>query len=216
MPLSERSSGARAAQNPLPPKLAALVREFWWLALLALALYLALILYTYYQADPGWSHSTGAATVHNAGGRIGAWIADVMLYVFGLSAWWWVVFCAVLVWWEFRRIEGAPQASRADRRSYAVAASGFAVVLAASSGIEAVRLYSLKAALPYLPGGILGAVIGGNLAQALGFTGGTLILILLLAAGLSLFSGISWLTVIERLGGWAETAYLFLIQKLQE
>ncbi len=216
MPLSERSSGARAAQNPLPPKLAALVREFWWLALLALALYLALILHTYHQDDPGWSHSTDVATIHNAGGRIGAWISDVMLYVFGLSAWWWVVFCAVLVWWGFRRIEGAPPASQPDRGPYAVAAAGFAVVLAASSGIEAVRLYSLKAALPHLPGGVLGTVIGGNLAQALGFTGGTLILILLLAAGLSLFSGISWLTVIERLGGWAETAYLLLMQKLQE
>ncbi len=216
MPLSERSSGARAAQNPLPPKLAALVREFWWLALLALAVYLVLILLTYHKADPGWSHSTDVTTIHNAGGRIGAWVSDVMLYVFGLSAWWWVVFCAALVRWGFRRIEGVPQSSLADRRSYVVAVAGFAVVLAASSGIEAVRLYSLKAALPHVPGGILGAVVGGNLAQALGFTGGTLILILLLAAGLSLLSGVSWLTVIEKLGGWAETAYLFLQQKLQE
>ena len=216
MPLSERSSGARAAQNPLPPKLAALVREFWWLAMFALALYLALILFTYHKADPGWSHSADVTFIHNSGGRIGAWISDVMLYVFGLSAWWWVVFCAVLVWWGFRRIEGAPQASQTDHRPYTVAATGFAVVIAASSGVEAVRLYSLKAALPHMPGGVLGAVIGGNLAQALGFTGGTLILILLFAAGMSLFSGISWLTVIERLGGWAETAYLFLTQKLQE
>jgi len=211
--LSEKSSGARAARNPFPPKLAALIREFWWLALLGLALYLALILYTYHQADPGWSRSASVAVIHNAGGRIGAWIADVMLYLFGLSAYWWVVFCAALVWRGFRRIEGAP---RADHGSYAVAATGFAVVLAASSGIETVRLHSLKAALPHAPGGILGAVIGDNLEQALGFTGGTLILLLLFAAGLSLFSGVSWLTVIERLGGWAETAYGFLVQKLQE
>ena len=55
MLLSEKTS-ARAARNPLPPKLAALVREFRWFALLGLALYLALILYTYDRADPGWSH----------------------------------------------------------------------------------------------------------------------------------------------------------------
>jgi S-DNA-T family DNA segregation ATPase FtsK/SpoIIIE len=141
-------------------------------------------------------------------------MADVMLYVFGLSAYWWVVFCAVLVWWGFRRIEGAQRST--DRRPYAIAAIGFAIVLAASSGIEAIRLHSLKAALPHAPGGILGAVIGEGLAQALGFTGSTLVLLMLFTAGLSLFTSVSWLAVIERLGGWVETTYLFLMRKLQE
>ena len=131
--LSEKTS-ARAATNPLPPKLAALVREFWWLALLGLALYLVLILYTYSKADPGWSHSTTVDAIHNAGGRVGAWLADVLLYVFGLSAYWWIVLCGVLVWWGFHRIEGMHES---DRRSYVVATVGFAVVLFASSGLEA-------------------------------------------------------------------------------
>jgi S-DNA-T family DNA segregation ATPase FtsK/SpoIIIE len=104
----------------------------------------------------------------------------------------------------------------ADRRSRAVVAIGFAVMLAGSCGLEAIRLYSLKAALPQAPGGVLGALIGGSLAQALGFTGATLILLVLLAAGLSLFTGVSWLTVIERLGSWVETAYLLLLRKWQE
>jgi len=213
MLLGEKTS-VRTARNPLPPKLAALIREFWCFALLGFASYFALILYTYSQADPGWSHSATVTVYHNAGGRVGAWVADVMLYVFGLSAYWWVVFCAVLVWWGFRRIENVPQ--QGDHRSYAVVATGFLVVLLASSGIEAIRLYSLKAALPQAPGGILGAVVGGSLAQALGYTGATLILLVLFAAGLSLFSGVSWLTVLERLGTWAETAYLFLMQKWRE
>ncbi len=213
MLLSEKTA-VRAAKNPLPPKLAALVREFWWFALLGFALYLALILYTYSKADPGWSHSASVTAFQNAGGRVGAWVADVMLYVFGLSAYWWVVFCAVLVWWGFRRIENVPQPG--DRRSYVVAAIGFVIVLVASSGIEAIRLYSLRAELPQAPGGILGAAVGGSLVQALGFTGATLILLLTFAAGLSLFTGVSWLTVLERLGAWAETAYLFVQQKLQE
>jgi S-DNA-T family DNA segregation ATPase FtsK/SpoIIIE len=212
MLLSEKTS-ARAAKNPLPPKLAALVREFWWFALLGLALYLALILYTYSAADPGWSRTGTGAGIANAGGRVGAWVADVMLYVFGLSAYWWVVGCTVLVWMGFHRIESEAQG---DRRSYAVAVIGFCVVLLASSGIEAIRLYSLKAALPQAPGGVLGAVFGGSLSQALGFTGATLMLLLLLAAGLSLFSGVSWLTVLERVGSWTETAWLFAARKWQE
>jgi S-DNA-T family DNA segregation ATPase FtsK/SpoIIIE len=213
MLLSEKTS-TRAAKNPLPPKLAALVRESGWFALLGLALYLLLVLYTYNRADPGWSHSpSDPAVIHNAGGRAGAWIADVMLHLFGVSAYWWVVFCAVSVWWGFRRIESVAEG---DRRSYAVMAIGFAVLLVASSGLEALRLYSLKAALPQAPGGIVGAVVGGFLGHTLGFTGGTLILLLLLAAGFSLFSGISWLTIIERVGAWSETAYLLAKNRWQE
>ena len=213
MLLSEKTS-ARAARNPLPPRLAALLREFWWIALLGLALYLALVLITYHRADPGWSHSPGGVTtIHNLGGRVGAWVADVMLHLFGLSAYWGVVFCGTLVWWGYRRIESVPDR---DHRSYAIATVGFAIVLIASCGIEAIRLHSLKAALPQAPGGILGVLIGGSLEQALGFTGATLILLMLFAAGLSLFSGMSWLAVIERLGSWSEAAYLLLKRKWQE
>jgi len=212
MLLSEKTS-ARAARNPLPPKLAALIREFWWFALLGLALYLALILYTYHRDDPGWSRSATEFAIHNAGGQVGAWVADVMLSIFGLSAYWWIAYCGIIVWWGFRRIENV---SQGDRRSYLVVGTGFLVVLVASCGIEAIRLHSIQAALPQAPGGILGAVVGGSLEKALGFTGATLLLLVTLAAGLGLFTGISWLTVLERLGGWAETAYLYAVQKWQE
>ena len=123
----------------------------------------------------------------------------------GLSAYWWVMFCGALVWLGFRRIESVPET---DRRSYAVAIGiGFVIVLIASSGVEALRLYSLKAALPFSPGGMLGGWRQAAwLSKSLGFTGGTLILLLAFAAGLSLFTGVSWLTVIERLGTWLETA----------
>src|SRR5262249_9815041 len=209
----EKAISGRAARNPLPPKIAALLRESGWLALLAGALHLVLVLYTHDQAHPARAHSTSASTIHNAGGRVGAWVADVMLYLFGLSACWWIVLCGFLVAWGFRSIERGAQG---DRRSYAVAAIGFAIVLLASSGLEAARLHSLRVALPHAPGGIFGAVIGQAMAQALGFTGATLILLVAFAAGLSLFTGVSWLTVIERLGAWAEAAYLLVQQKLQE
>ena len=215
MPSSEKTA-ARVAPNPLPPRLAALVREFWWFALVGLALYLALILITYTRGDPGWSRSASVAAIGNAGGRIGAWVSDVMLYAFGLSAYWWVVLCGVLVAWGFRRIEDSDEDGESDRRSYVVAGIGFVIVLVASAGIEAIRLHSLKAALPLAPGGILGAVVGGSLSQAAGFTGATLLLLLLFAAGLSLFTGLSWLVVLEKLGTASETAYLFALRKWQE
>jgi len=211
--LSEKNSSARTARNPLPPKIASLLRESWWLALLAAALYLLLILYTYNKADPGWSHSANAVTIRNAGGVVGAYIADLMLAVFGLSAYWWIMFCGALVWWGFRRIESVPET---DRRSYAVAAAGFVIMLISSCGMEALRLYSLKAALPFAPGGMLGGLVGDALFKTLGFTGGTLVLLMAFAAGLSLFTGVSWLTVIERLGTWSERGYLHVVRKWRE
>ena len=209
----EKNGDSRAAPNPLPPRIAARLRESWWFALIALALYLLLVLYTYDKSDPGWSHSVDASTIHNAGGVAGAYIADLMLYLFGMSAYWWVVFCAAAVSWGFRRIETVPET---DRRSYVVAAVGCGMVLLASSGIEAVRLYSLRVALPQAPGGIVGALVGDGLAALLGFTGGTLILLTVFIAGFGLFTGISWLTVIERIGGWLEDGCLYVIRKWQE
>ncbi|MBI3052930.1 MAG: DNA translocase FtsK 4TM domain-containing protein [Betaproteobacteria bacterium] len=204
MLFSEKARPNRSAENPLPPKIASLVRESWWLALVALALYLALILFTFDKADPGWSHSASVERIVNSGGRVGAWFADVLLYLFGLSAWWWVALCAFIVRWSFRRIE---HVAPADRRSYFVAAIGFAILLVASASLEAMRFYSLKSTLPLAPGGILGAAFSGLLSSALGFTGATLALLALIAIGLSLFTGISWIAFLERLGGWLEEVY---------
>jgi S-DNA-T family DNA segregation ATPase FtsK/SpoIIIE len=210
---SDKSADSRAARNPLPPKIAALLRESWWLAFLALALYLLLILTTYRKADPGWSHSFEAGGIQNAGGVVGAYISDLLLAGFGVSAYWWVVLCGALVWWGFRRIE---KVAETDRRSYAVALTGFVVVLVSSCGIEAVRLHSLQVALPFAPGGVLGGLVGEGVTAALGFTGGTLILLIIMAAGLSLFSGVSWLAVIERLGAWLESGHAYALSKWQE
>jgi len=166
------------------------------------ALYLGLVLFTFVPADPGWSHSGRSGGVHNAGGVVGAYIADLLLYVFGFSAWWWVVFLVLLVWWGYHRIE--PPDSILDRRPFLVSIAGFVILLAASSGLEALRLHSLKATLPLAPGGMLGAMTAEGLLRALGFTGATLLLVAVTAASFSLFSGLSWLRLAEKLGGWLE------------
>jgi S-DNA-T family DNA segregation ATPase FtsK/SpoIIIE len=201
---------ARQRRAPLPPRLASLIRESSWLLLVAGAIYLALVLYTFVPTDPGWSHSGPSAGVHNAGGVVGAHIADLLLYLFGFSAWWWVVFLALLVWWGFRRIE--PRDSLLDRRPFLVSLTGFAILLASSSGLEALRLHSLKVALPLAPGGLAGVVTAEALSAALGFTGATLMLIALVAASFSLFSGLSWLRLAERLGAGMESGGLRLRQ----
>ena len=196
-------------RKPLPPKLAALLRESWWLALVAVALYVVLVLVSYDKLDPSWSHSSPVTEVHNLGGHFGAWLADILLYVFGFSAYWWVVFFLFATWWGYKRIDSV---SLSDRRSFIVAACGFVILLIASSGMEALRFYSIKAVLPLAPGGMLGAMIRKTTVNSLGFSGGTLILLMLVAIGITLFSGLSWVKLFERLGGSIEDGYLIVIR----
>jgi DNA segregation ATPase FtsK/SpoIIIE, S-DNA-T family len=187
-----------AERNPLPERILALLRESRWLVLVAGALYLLLVLVSFSKTDPGWSHAAEVAQIHNGGGRAGAWIADLMLYVFGASAYLWVVFLFFCVLWSYRRLE-SPEWF--DRRPFYVAVCGFLALLAASSALESLRFHSSHMQLPLLPGGMLGGAFGDALSRVAGFGGGTLILLAVWAIGFSLFTGVSWLTLIERLGG---------------
>jgi S-DNA-T family DNA segregation ATPase FtsK/SpoIIIE len=196
-------AAAGKTATPLPAKLASLVREAKWLALVALALYLLLIFATFNRGDPGWSHSATGAVTRNAGGAVGAWLADLLLYLAGLSAYWGVALCAYIVAWGYRRLDGS---SLIGSRSLGLALGGFALLLLASSSLEFLRLHSLSAELPLAPGGLLGAALGGLLGAAVGFTGATLALLTLAAVGFSLFTGISWLKVSEVTGFLLESA----------
>ena len=175
-------------------------------------MYLALILATFSKADPGWSHSGSASSLNNSGGRVGAWLADILLYVFGVSAWWWVLFLVYAVVWGYRRLDGS---SISDRRSFLIALVGFLLLLVSSSAVEALRFYSLKVQLPLAPGGMLGSVVGKLLASAIGYNGATLVLITLFGIGASIFSGISWFTVLESVGGALEWTFSYVKDKWQ-
>jgi DNA segregation ATPase FtsK/SpoIIIE, S-DNA-T family len=200
---------AEKTAAPLPAKLASLVREAKWLVLVALALYLLLVFSTFHRADPGWSHSATDATVRNAGGLVGALVADFLLYLFGASAYWWIVLCLYLVVWGYRGIEAR---RLVDRRPLAIAFSGFMLLLFASAALEALRFHSLGFELPFAPGGLVGAAAAKILSSSMGFTGATLLLLTLVAVGFSLFTGVSWLAVSEALGHGLEAAYAFALQ----
>jgi S-DNA-T family DNA segregation ATPase FtsK/SpoIIIE len=193
------------ADSALPGgKLLGLLRESRWLLLVACALYFAVALYGYDRADPAWSHSASGALVSNPGGVLGAYLSDLLFYLFGFSAWWWVLFMLQRVWAGYHNLRAD---SLFSKRALWVSAAGFAVLLLASSALEAVRLYTLKAALPLAPGGMLGALIGDALMSLLGFTGATLLLLALIATGFSVFSGLSWLRFVDWLGALLDSVW---------
>jgi len=193
------------ARGDIPAsKVWALLRESRWLLFTAGALYFTVALYGYDRADPAWSHSVSGALTSNPGGVLGAYLSDLLFYLFGFSAWWWVLFMLQRVWAGYRQL-------RADsifcKRTWWVSVAGFAVLLLASSTLEAIRLHTLKISLPLAPGGMLGAVTGDALTGWFGFTGATLLLLALIATGFSLFSGLSWLRFVDWLGTLLETTW---------
>ncbi|OGT04782.1 MAG: cell division protein FtsK [Gallionellales bacterium RBG_16_57_15] len=201
------------ADSALPGgKLFGLLRESRWLLLTACALYFTVALYGYDSADPAWSHSASGAATNNPGGALGAYLSDLLFYLFGFSAWWWVLFMLQRVWAGYHDLR--PD-SIFDKRAWWISVAGFAVLLLASSALETLRLYTLKVELPLAPGGMFGTLVGDALMQLLGFTGATLLLLTLIAAGFSVFSGLSWLRFIDWLGALLEDAYQWVRQTWQ-
>lgn len=188
---------SRTPSQPLPEKIALLLREVGWLLLGALGVYLAMVLFGYNRADPGWSHAADVAAIRNPGGWFGAWVADVMLELFGSSAW----LLVVLMFWGLlfggRRFRGELES---DRRSLFIVLTGFVILLLTSCGLEAVRFHSSHASLPGVPGGVIGLELGGLATRYLGFTGGTLLMLAAWLGGVSLFCGFSWVNAVERIG----------------
>jgi len=202
-----------SAQNGrFSPRHTALIRESWWLLAVAVVGFLTLILATYHRSDPGWSYSGTSPIVQNKGGVVGAWLADLLLYLFGLSAWWWAFAGIVLVVLGYRRVI-RPGPESAERHHPWLAVPGFAMVLVASAALEALRLYRLPVTLPQAPGGVIGDVVGNGFSRALGFNGATLLLLALFAAGWSLLTGMSWIRLMERIGAGLESAINWLRQR---
>ena len=183
---------------------ASLLREAWWLGLVLAGLYLAVILITYYQQDASWSHqSSDGVLIRNAGGAVGAWVADMLLYLFGFSAWWWVVLTFYSTWLIYLRLE----LTVSERPFLVFNLVGFALLIIASTALEAGYLISLQVSLPLVAGGMLGNAMVSALQSLFGYTGSLMLLLLLFAVGFSLFTGWSWIMMTEKLGVHLVSSY---------
>ena len=203
-----RTSQTTAARRPLPGRLSRLLSEARWIAMAVAFLYFVLILLSYNKGDPGWSHANAVAKVANLGGRAGAWLSDLLLFIFGFSAWWWGVIFLRGVWKGWRRLTDRlePPEEPPHAGEMYVRWTGFAIMFAGSLGLEYLRMWSWNVELPRAAGGVLGQLIGHASQVAFGFTGATLLLLLLFGLGFSLFFQVSWLAVAERIGGAVEAS----------
>jgi DNA segregation ATPase FtsK/SpoIIIE, S-DNA-T family len=177
------------------------VREGLFIAFGGAALFVLIALFTYHQADTGWSRTgDGSERIRNAGGLIGAWLADVLFAVCGRVAFLFPVMISYTGWVLYQgRNDGAP----IDYPAVTVRATGFLMVLLASCGLMWVRSPLHLVLTSAQGGGIIGELFGHAILGSCGRLGGVLVLLAAFFAGLTLFTGISWLRVMDFVGYWS-------------
>ncbi len=199
-------AGARSAAPSTTADMAPPWRtRLWLLATAVLWLLAVLAMATHSPNDPAFSTSGSGSEVSNRAGVLGAWFSDLMLFLFGRSAWWWPLI-ALRAWLgaladalrHDQPGETAPPAHQPPRWAFWL---GVALLLCASTSLEWTRLYRLEQVLPGgHAGGVLGLGLGSVSMKALGFTGSGLLWIAALVAGSGLALRFSWLDVAQRLG----------------
>jgi len=178
-------------------------RETALWALIVAALYLVVALVTYSPQDPGWSQVGMQSLIHNAGGAVGAWFADITLYLFGLFAYLIPITVAWSAYLIFRQRVPEPETKLLWLVLRWV---GFLLLLAAGSALLAIHVQGFGPALPNGVGGGLGLLIADHTLAAFGAGGGSLFLSGLLLIGFTLFTGLSPLGVLDGVGELALSA----------
>ncbi|EPH3179635.1 DNA translocase FtsK [Citrobacter braakii] len=167
------------------------------LILIALfAVWLMAALLSFNPSDPSWSQTAWHEPIHNLGGIPGAWLADTLFFIFGVMAYTIPVIIVGGCWFAWRH-----QASDEYVDYFAVSLRiiGVLALILTSCGLAAINADDIWY---FASGGVIGSLLSTTLQPLLHSSGGTLTLLCIWAAGLTLFTGWSWVSIAEKLGGW--------------
>ena len=165
-----------------------------------ISLFLLVALLSFHPADPGWSHAGSPEVIHNQGGVVGAWVADIALYLFGHFAY---LLPFMALYWAWLLVREGAQVFFADYLHFGVRFVGATFTLVTGCALFWIRGGGVVADSPHQAGGILGDVVGSGAFTACGPVGGVLLLVALFLTGITLFTGLSWLWLMDVTGAWA-------------
>ena len=169
-------------------------------------LYLLMLL-SYNQADPSFSHAAPNATPKNLIGLVGAWVSDIALFALGWSAYW-LVPVGLMCAWRYLY----PHYRKAAFGKI-IHLFGLALLLCASTSLEALRLYYLAEPLPGLSGGVLGQALTTAAVPVVGALGMTILMVIFALWGAAIFFDFSWLSVAEKIGTRLERVWHILTNR---
>ena len=203
----------RASPSPVAGRLVKNAREVGVIALLVGAVFMAIALLSHHPADPGWSQAVTEGAIHNRGGRVGAYLADILLYLFG-----YVGYAAPLALafdsWRIFRSRGA----RGRLNYFTVTVRGGGLALAVLGACALAWMTVGGGALPHEPhgaGGIIGDGLGGLSVGDFGRLGGGLLLLALVLIGFTLYSELSWGRLLEIIGRLTLSLLLNALRRMQ-
>ena len=169
-------------------------------------LYLLMLL-SYNQADPSFSHAAPNATPKNLIGLVGAWVSDIALFALGWSAYW-LVPVGLMCAWRYLY----PHYKKAAFGKI-IHLFGLALLLCASTSLEALRLYYFAEPLPGLSGGVLGQALMTASVPVVGALGMTILMVIFALWGAAIFFDFSWLSVAEKIGTRLERVWHILTNR---
>lgn len=158
------------------------------------AVFLLMALLSFHPADPGWSQAGISNTVHNLMGSSGAWLADILLFLFGWLAFSIPFVLFICAWWLFSHLL---YIERVDYLSLGLKLVGCCFLLLGFTGLASMNFndfFTMSA------GGVIGDIISAGLVDYFGFVGATLILLAFFSVGFTWLTAISWLDIIDNLG----------------
>ncbi|UYG06432.1 DNA translocase FtsK [Halomonas sp. M4R1S46] len=205
-----RAANAKETARRFGLRLQGSAREGVVILLLAACVFLLLALYSFRPEDPGWSRSGPETEVANWMGAFGAWLADVLYSLFGVSALWWPGMLGFAAWWLIRSRQVHLEW---DATALAVRCGGLVLLLLGTTTLGALHFYHPESTLPYAAGGILGEGLVGALLPLVGSGGTSLLALAAILCGVPLFTGLSWLTVMDELGRLALLAWRWVAER---
>jgi S-DNA-T family DNA segregation ATPase FtsK/SpoIIIE len=177
----------------------------------ALALILFVALFSYDPADPGFMQASGSGEINNRVGRVGALSADLLFTLFGRPAYLFTLLVFYLGWMIFREQQTRKELTRAD---YTLRVGGFLATLITSCALATLHFSPLG--FRETAGGVLGQIVGNNLESMMKLLGASVLLFFLWVASLSVFLGISWFAIMDRIGHWCWSMWEVGRQKVGE
>lgn len=191
------------------------LREVGFLVLLAIGLYFILSLATFSPEDNGWAFTGTREFAQNAGGPVGAWFASVLFSLFGLFAY----LLPLIIFWTGWLLFKERNEERSDYHLMIFRWTGFLLTLISGSALAQMHMSNLGSLLPEGAGGILGISIADLVVASVSQAGGSLFLLAAFLIGFTLFTGVSWLAVMDSIGGLTLDGYRqtrLLIMRLME
>ncbi len=167
------------------------------LILIALfAVWLMAALLSFNPSDPSWSQTAWHEPIHNLGGAPGAWLADTLFFIFGVMAYTIPVIIVGGCWFAWRH---QSTDDYIDYFAVSLRLIGVLALILTSCGLAAINADDIWY---FASGGVIGSLLSTTLQPLLHSSGGTIMLLCIWAAGLTLFTGWSWVSIAEKLGGW--------------